>query len=147
MVFSSFFLKEPARRIWTVGPVGPRDVGRRNIEAILGEAQGDRRTDTSRPAEDDGNFGAHGTSSSLPVVLRLSMSAWAFAASVMMAVSPSSSFLSGKAFLKADSAYAKFKAIFARYSSMGIALRSAIKSLPIRPTSVLNFWLSPVAKA
>src|ERR1700756_3924937 len=34
-----------------------------------------------RPAEDDGIFGAHGTSSSLPVVLRLSMSAWAFAAS------------------------------------------------------------------
>src|SRR5258708_11858089 len=58
-----------------------RYIGQRNIEAILGEAQGDRRTDTARPAEDDGNFGAHGTSSSLPVVLRLSMSAWAFAAS------------------------------------------------------------------
>src|SRR5271156_662357 len=35
----------------------------------------------ARPAEDNGDPGAHGTSSSLPVVLRLSMSAWAFAAS------------------------------------------------------------------
>jgi hypothetical protein len=48
---------------------------------------------------------------------------------------------------ESDSAYAKFKAIFARYSSIGTALRSAIKSLPICPTSVLNFWLSPVARA
>jgi len=39
------------------------------------------------------------------------------------------------------------EAIFARYSSIGTALRSAIKSLPIRPTSVLNFWLPPVARA
>lgn len=53
----------------------------------------------------------------------------------------------GKAFREADSAYAKFKAIFARYSSIGTALRSAIKSLPVCPTSVLNFWLSPVARA
>src|ERR1700737_1963134 len=44
-------------------------------------ARGDRRPDPPSPAEDDGIFGAHGTSSSLPVVLRLSMSAWAFAAS------------------------------------------------------------------
>jgi hypothetical protein len=50
-------------------------------------------------------------------------------------------------FQKSDSAHAKFEAIFARYSSIGTALRSAIKSLPICPTSVLNFWLSPVARA
>jgi hypothetical protein len=53
----------------------------------------------------------------------------------------------GKAFQEADTAYAKFKAIFARYSSIGTALRRAIKSLPVCPTSVLNFWLLPVARA
>src|SRR6266446_6034873 len=53
----------------------------RHIEAVLGETRGDGRADTARPAEDDGGPGAYGTSSSLPVVLRLSMSAWAFAAS------------------------------------------------------------------
>jgi len=46
-----------------------------------------------------------------------------------------------------DPAHAKFEAIFARYCSIGTALRSAIRSLPIRPTSVLNFWLPPVARA
>src|SRR5258708_36726999 len=61
--------------------IGLRYIGQRNIEAILGEAQGDRRSDTARPTKDESNPGAHGTRTSFPAVLRLSVSACAFAAS------------------------------------------------------------------
>src|SRR5712675_1140982 len=69
------------RRCYVACLIRLRYIGQHNIEAILGEAQGDRRTDTARPTKDESNPGAQGTRTSLPAVLRLSMSACAFAAS------------------------------------------------------------------
>ena len=62
-------------------PVGSRDVGQR--EHLSRPGRGARRWPRRCRATCRRQWrpGAHGTSSSLPVVLRLSMSAWAFAAS------------------------------------------------------------------
>src|SRR5271155_3928669 len=65
----------------TLPPTWSCDVGQRDVAAVLSKARGDGATDAPRPAEDNGDPGAHGTSNSLPVVLRPSMLAWAFAAS------------------------------------------------------------------